>query len=96
MKHTPGPWSVGDRPAGEWWHIYAGNQSICTAHATSKKHAPVCAEMFRANAILIAAAPELLKALINLERTAGLPAMHDDPVRVAARAAIAKATGEQE
>ncbi len=43
-----------------------------------------------------AASDDLLEALINLERTAGLPAMRDDPVRVAARAAIAKATGEQE
>ena len=47
------------------------------------------------DARLIAAAPELLEALENLERTAGLPAMSDDPVRVAARAAIAKARGEQ-
>lgn len=39
---------------------------------------------------------ELLKALENLERTAGLPSMSDDPVRVTARAAIAKAKGEQE
>jgi hypothetical protein len=36
---------------------------------------------------------ELLKALENLERTSGLPAMSDDPARVAARAAIAKARG---
>ena len=38
----------------------------------------------------------LLEALENLERTAGLPAMSDDPARVAARAAISKAkTGDQ-
>ena len=37
---------------------------------------------------------ELIEALENLERTAGLPAMSDDPARVAARAAIAKAKGE--
>jgi hypothetical protein len=36
---------------------------------------------------------ELLKALENLERTAGVPAVSDDPARVAARAAIAKARG---
>ena len=47
-----------------------------------------------ANARLIAAAPDLLEALENLERTAGLPAMENDPSRVAARAAIAKAKGE--
>jgi len=43
---------------------------------------------------LIAAAPDLLKALENLEHTAGLPVMSDDPARVAARAAIAKAKGD--
>ena len=47
----------------------------------------------KANACLMAAAPELLEALENLERTSGLPAIVDDPSRVAARAAIAKAKG---
>lgn len=42
------------------------------------------------------AAPDLLEALINLERVAGQASLHDDPVRVSARAAIKKATGEQE
>jgi len=44
---------------------------------------------------LAAAAPELLAALIDIERTAGQPAMTSDPVRVKARAAIAKATGQE-
>ena len=49
------------------------------------------AELRRLHAVNI----ELLEALIDLERTAGQPAMTNDPVRVKARAAIAKATGEQ-
>jgi hypothetical protein len=47
----------------------------------------------KADLRLIAAAPDLLKALIALERIAKIPAMKDDPVRVKARAAIAKARG---
>lgn len=43
---------------------------------------------------LMEANKELLEALTDLERTAGQAAMHDDPVRVKARASIAKA-GEQ-
>jgi len=41
----------------------------------------------------MAAAPELLKALISLERLAGKPLMHAEQARIDARAAIAKATG---
>ena len=35
----------------------------------------------------------IIEALIDLERTSGQPALYDDPCRVKARAAIAKATG---
>ena len=63
MQHTPGPWQCSARPSGPWWHIGAGNQSVCTVHACSKKHTPVYAAMFKANADLIAAAPDLLRAL---------------------------------
>ena len=45
----------------------------------------------KADLRLIAAAPDLLEVLIALERTAGTPAMKNNPVRVKARAAIAKA-----
>ena len=70
MQHTPGPWQCSARPSGPWWHIGAGNQSVCTVHACSKKHTPVYAAMFKANADLIAAAPDLLNALRSLLRHA--------------------------
>jgi hypothetical protein len=98
-KHTPGPWEIGNAPHSDC-RIYAPSE----VHAIAKTYGPdlngigVCAltgPMNRADARLIAAAPELLKALIALERTAGIPAMNDDPVRVKARAAIAKAKGEK-
>lgn len=62
-KFTPGPWLRSERPNGPWWHIGSGNQAVCTVFATSKKASPTYAAMFKANANLIAAAPELLAAL---------------------------------
>jgi hypothetical protein len=56
----------------------SGDQSIDAAEA-------------RANARLIAAAPDLLAALERLERLSWSALAPDDPVRVSARAAIAKA-----
>lgn len=94
-KHTPGPWHVSEEWDGT--SIKAGQFHVthtiqwCGWHPEEEDKA-----VTQANARLIAAAPELLEALVDLERTAGLPAMMDDPVRVKARAAIAKATGEKE
>ena len=42
-------------------------------------------ELCRENAELKAERARLREALANLERTAGIPTMYDDPVRVAAR-----------
>jgi hypothetical protein len=58
----------------------SGDQSIDAAEA-------------RANARLIAAAPDLLAALERLERLSGSAMMTDDPAREWARSAIAKAKG---
>ena len=101
MQHTPGPWQCSARPSGPWWHIGAGNQSVCTVHACSKKHTPVYAAMFKANADLIAAAPELLAALQALRRAReqdkypswekGVPEFNK--AEAMADAAIAKAVG---
>ena len=100
-QHTPGPWECSARPSGPWWHIGAGNQSICTVHACSKKHTPVYAAMFKANADLIAAAPELLLALREIADDYADRFDMDSPstnpgmkyVVKQARAAIEKATG---
>ena len=97
--HTPGPWKCSDRPSGPWWHIGAGNQSICTVHATSKRHTPVYAVMFKANADLIAAAPDLLAALQAYDAWADKTPPHDKELkalREQMRAAIAKATGAEQ
>lgn len=72
-KHTKGPWYGADKPVFGWWTIYSshsiggtecinGRQAIATIPAASKKNDSEYAEMFAANARLIAAAPELLAA----------------------------------
>ena len=94
-KHTPGPWTCSEKPNGPWWQIAAGNQSICTAHATDKKNTQVYAGMFHANAQLIAAAPDLLEALDQLVQYVVDCAKGDHlegAIRTAERA-ITKATG---
>lgn len=97
-KHTPGPWKVSrsDKDGAEVKAIaeiaWCGVGAAYSMVSGVTQH--IDAEECRANARLIAAAPELLAALEDLERTAGLAASHDDPARVAARAAIAKARGE--
>src|SRR5258708_5011176 len=100
MKHTPGPWSVGDGSAES---MYAGSNIV-------QAHRPDSAALFNladvnihfeaeANARLIAAAPELLEALrqcmpqIHECASANCAAdgHHECPYGLA-RAAIKKAT----
>ena len=96
-KHTPGPWMKAERLNGPWWHISSshsvgGRQAVACVHGESKRGATAYAEMFEANARLIAAAPDLLDAL------QAFPGFTDDATAGDAwlekmRAAIAKAIG---
>lgn len=102
LKHTTGPWeatftdilgcSVDGycriRPTNREMFGHHTSLEIATLHLIDEVEQ-------QANARLIAAAPDLLEALINLERVSGMASMRDDPGRVAARAAIAKATGSE-
>ncbi len=99
MAHTHGPW-IWDEPSN--WH---GLQArVCT-----EKYEPIAQvqisgwprKIGKANAALIAAAPELLEALEKLAARFAIVAPDDtglseeDAARLnAARAAIAKAKGE--
>ena len=80
--HTPGPWS-----ADQYGLIYAGKNRLHIAKAVTigLGHAA------DANARLLAAAPALLAALIEIEATTA----DGGTINEIARAAIAQATGEQ-
>ena len=97
-QYTPGPWRADEPTEIEWpmgeVNIYAGDDSIV---AGVIPHTSM--DVLTANARLIAAAPDLLDALVELERIS-----HDEDDwcgsgRLAdalddARAAIAKATAQ--
>lgn len=78
-KHTPAPWKVVKR--GKYIHelmIFGSNdKSVCDAQSTNKGQEPTNEQI--ANARLIAAAPELLEALIHVESLFGVLAVEDLP-----------------
>lgn len=98
-KHTPGPWEWdwrqidGEADCGVRWMKREGHAySVCRAPRYQSQ------EQWEADARLIAAAPDLLSALIAMEAKASKQNWNDaypDQLE-AARAAIAKATGEQQ
>ena len=99
-KHTPGPWAYHNTPT-PFIYVNAGGLQICQIY-TSTAHGQSMGEQF-ANARLIAAAPELLDALVALLGVApskapgaglivGAEEKHANALQ-AARAAIKKATG---
>lgn len=106
-KHTPGPWAVSKGYDGSLSvsatksfrinNISAGTPVICDVYP----HLDADGFSGEANARLIAAAPELLEALIGLDEAycrAGEKLTRDERTEdrkrlIAARAAIAKATG---
>ena len=98
-KHTPGPWFIGTDRYDYGRHIYAeqkvGDEYCEEYHpliATTSDDEPDID--WEANARLIAAAPELLKALEIVEPIIDEVMASVEPGRMA-RAAIAKARGEE-
>ena len=82
-QHTPGPWELRRSVRGYWFidHEQGGEGYTLTKLDCNE-----------ADARLIAAAPDLLAALEELLNA--LPSATSHPAIKAARAAIAKATGE--
>lgn len=97
-KHTEGPWSY-DRI----WALVLGphDQEICAVHAAVDDHDSrhIQHERAEANAALIAAAPDMKKALQSILRALSTEGGHVpdlDHARETARAAIRKAEGGQQ
>jgi hypothetical protein len=90
-QHTPGPWGVQDDHGRRYVETLKGNDdSICEVHRRAKGGILSDAE-FHANARLIAAAPELLRALDMAVTEESAYGEANGWIEVA-RAAIAKAT----
>jgi hypothetical protein len=97
-KHTPGPWYIGTDFSDQARHIYA-EQMVCDDDGESWH--PLIATTddderlidWQANARLIAAVPDLLKALQDV-LVVFSEEFSDSPTLERARAAIAKATQE--
>lgn len=93
-KHTPGNWVAKPMDSADWIDLVTDDPETCGGSAHSLPFASCRHFNQEANARLIAAAPDLLDALKEL--------LDQDEhgedeiwVRNKARAAIAKATGEQ-
>jgi hypothetical protein len=97
MKHTPGPWIVDDYETPDViaedgsviCHVNCCDDFPCIGEDNDKAQMAALEAELKANASLIAAAPDLyaaLKALCDLED-------HDDLLVQAGLAAIAKAEG---
>jgi hypothetical protein len=93
LKHIPGPWHVGGT-ASRAEIVYAPDGfAICNCVTYHGKHGAAGPS----NAALIAAAPDLLEALMRLSdiiASAGVPWAEFGNALRDARAAISKATGE--
>lgn len=88
-KHTAGPWGAMKSETGPWAVFGENGNWLAT---TCKKQWP---SEDKANARLIAAAPELLVALEQALEQAIFPGVTISDAYNNARAAVAKATGSQ-
>lgn len=107
---TKGPWFKAERLNGPWWHIWSehsvsgekcaqGRQAVACVHGEGRRGSKVYAEMFEANARLIAAAdPATIAALLRdrdrlrealRDLLDALPTASIHPAVKAARAALA-------
>jgi hypothetical protein len=94
-KHTPGPWTV---VYGPDWVAVKARDGICVADASADDE-EIRESEIEANARLIAAAPDMLRALgavaiaLRAQLHANAPVYVSDALRIA-DAAIAKAEGK--
>lgn len=95
MNHTPGPWEVDEN---DLMIFSAGGNGKRIADTMPHDEDDMPDDEWRANAVLIAAAPELLAALeamLAAGSAYGCDFTQNNPrIAMQARAAIAKAKGE--
>ncbi len=107
-KHTPGPWVASNNP-GDWglygnWTVSVAPHDYDATIAEIPYQTPYClgerqsvkdkASAACANARLIAAAPDLLKALEMIRDNETIRAVCPSPIWATITAAIAKARGQ--
>ena len=91
-KHTTGPWVNLGSAIGVAWQGQGGEQDqLLPIALLPKPDADDSMDEWKANASLIAAAPDLLAALEHVLDRATMPGFLRDKVK----AAIAKATGDE-
>lgn len=99
-KHTPAPWFHDDDGDDRTMYVYVFDRTPAAPIArVDIRHIYSGIHDGRANASLIAAAPDLLEALQAYDAWADKVLCTDDElkrIREQMRAAIAKATGEQQ
>ena len=98
IKHTPGPWLTTESTE-HWGRVNVTVQAAFTANEIATAWQGTT-DVNRANARLIAAAPDLLEAceliVSAFDQLAPMSPARNEPLQInAARAAIAKARGEQ-
>lgn len=99
MKHTPGPWEA-VRNSSFWeinpsYYRWCSNVPFTIGDVCASDPGHPDGGLQEANARLIAAAPELLEALIEVEQMIQAGEMNEGTMEVV-RNAIAKANGEQQ
>ena len=95
VKHTPGPWVAQERSNSmiDIHHSLGAVKGAITLSLCRVQSRESWIEESKANARLIAAAPDLLEALLGL-LNADAPAIYTPRLWDSARAAVAKAKGE--
>lgn len=98
-KHTTGPWKIAYGGAEGDGYFSIGSKEKIKTICESSPYPDQFDEELRANARLIAAAPDLLgackKALAHLAALDGESAPYNVRVRISLREAIAKAEGKE-
>ena len=102
MTHTPGPWEISLREMLDGWVIVVDRDGGIVANVNTETGPNIPPLVSRkmpagANAALIAAAPEMLSMLLELQECAGYWSEYDVPLGLKERldTVIRKARGEE-